>query len=57
MKRLSCKDVGMNCDFVMEGKDDDEIMRKAREHGAKTHGIQNVSPEMEKDLRKQIKNV
>lgn len=56
MKRLSCRDAGFNCDHVMEGNTDDDVMRKAREHGAKAHNIKDVSPDMEKQLRGRIRS-
>ena len=46
MKKLMCRDAGMNCDFVAEGKNDDEIIQKAKDHGVKAHNMQ-VTPELE----------
>ncbi len=57
MKRFKCRDAGMNCDYVAEGNTDDEVMQKAREHGKSAHGMQQLSPDMEKNVRQQIKNV
>jgi predicted small metal-binding protein len=57
MKKLSCRDAGFNCDYIMEGKNDDEVMAKARDHGAKQHGLSKLTPEQEQQLRGRIKNV
>jgi predicted small metal-binding protein len=56
MMKLSCRDAGFNCDFVMQGASEDEVIQKAREHGAKQHGIQQLSPDMERKLRGRIRN-
>ena len=56
MKKLTCRDAGFDCDSVLEGNTDDEVMKKAREHGAKQHGIQNLNADQERDIRRLIKN-
>ncbi len=56
MKRLSCRDVGLNCDYVMEGQSEDEVMEKAREHGQRQHGMKTISPDQERDIRRMIKS-
>jgi predicted small metal-binding protein len=45
----------MDCDFVAEGKTDEEIVQKAKEHGVKSHNMQ-VTPELESKIRGMIKN-
>lgn len=57
MKTLRCRDAGFNCDYKIEGKDEGEIIRKAREHGQKAHNVQSLTPDQEKSLRGQIKNL
>ena len=37
MKKLACRDMGMNCDFVAMGMTDEEVMQKLDEHGKATH--------------------
>jgi predicted small metal-binding protein len=41
----------------MQGENDDEVLRRAREHGQKAHNIQQISGDMERQLRQRIKNV
>jgi predicted small metal-binding protein len=57
MKTLSFREAGIDCDYVMEGKTDDEVIQKAKEHGAKSHGISEISGDMERQLRGRIKSV
>jgi len=42
MKTLSCKDVGIACDFVARGNTVDEVLRKATEHGKKVHAMKDT---------------
>lgn len=58
MKRLACSDAGYpDCQHMMEGENDEEVMRKAREHGQSAHGMKELAPDMERNLRAHIKNV
>lgn len=42
-KTISCREVGYfpDCDGVMRGETDDEVMRAAAEHGRTVHGMTN----------------
>jgi predicted small metal-binding protein len=39
-KLLSCREVGCyeNCDYIVTGETEEEVMRSAVEHGMKEHG-------------------
>jgi predicted small metal-binding protein len=56
MRQLSCKEAGgSQCEAIIQGNTDDEVMQKASEHATKEHGMK-VTPEMAESLRKMIKN-
>jgi predicted small metal-binding protein len=58
MKELRCADVGMkDCNFVTQGKDDAEVMKKAGEHARGAHKMSSISPELEKKVRAAIREV
>src|SRR4051794_24560467 len=57
MKSLSCRDVGMDCDHVMTGENEDELMRKAGEHGREKHSLREISAEMKQKIGSMIKSV
>ena len=39
-KTLSCREVGLfDCDEVMSGETEEEVMRKGAEHGRQVHGM------------------
>jgi len=43
MKVLACKDVGVNCDFQVRGKNVDDVLKKAAEHAKRDHNIKKVT--------------
>ena len=54
-KMLECAkvDPSSGCTHVIHGKDEAEVMKKAAEH-AKTHGIRDVTPELQAKVRASI---
>jgi predicted small metal-binding protein len=58
MRQLACKDAGApQCDTVLRGNTDEEIMSQARAHAQKEHGMAALTPELEQSLRQKIQNV
>jgi len=45
-KVLKCRDVGVDCDFVAQGSNEQEVMAKAAEHARKDHGFADIPPEL-----------
>jgi len=45
-KVLTCRDVGVDCDFVARGATVDEVMEKARAHAVTDHGFSDIPPEL-----------
>jgi predicted small metal-binding protein len=39
MKKLACRDVGLDCDFVIEGVSAKEVQDKAQQHAFEIHAI------------------
>ena len=55
-KTLSCKDVGVDCDFVIHGKDEADVLRQAAAHAKGCHtGIQ-LTPQVQAKIRSAIKD-
>jgi predicted small metal-binding protein len=57
MKRLSCRDIGSDCDFVACGKTEEEVLKKASEHGKTDHNMNEIPKEMVDKARSAIRNV
>lgn len=49
MKQLACRDAGFDCDAVVQGDSDEEVMAQVRPHAQTAHGVE-VTPEMERQL-------
>ena len=57
MKRLACRDVGLDCEFVMDGSTEEDILNKANDHAWKVHAIkqEEITSEMKVKIRNSIK--
>ena len=55
-RRMSCRDVGPDCDFVARGETDDEIMGQVAEHARTAHGMDEVPPEVAEKVRGAIRD-
>ncbi|HXS60965.1 MAG TPA: DUF1059 domain-containing protein [Candidatus Sulfopaludibacter sp.] len=42
MIRLSCKESGLECEYIAEGKTKDEVLRNLSEHAVNTHGMKAI---------------
>ncbi len=51
---LKCRDMGADCDFVAEGKTEEELIYKASEHGRTVHGIKEISEQDKRKMRRLI---
>ena len=56
-KRLSCRDVGADCDFVACGKTEEEVFQKAAEHGRKEHNMSEIPKDLYEKARAAIRDV
>jgi predicted small metal-binding protein len=57
MRRISCRDIGVDCDFVATGKSDDEVMKACAEHGKMAHNMDALPPELAQRVKSSIKEV
>ena len=48
MTKLSvkCRDLGLDCDFIVVARNEEKLMKRAVKHFAKTHKIVDLPPEM-----------
>jgi predicted small metal-binding protein len=37
---LICRETGLDCDYVIEGETEEEILTKGAEHAIKVHGLE-----------------
>lgn len=55
-KLLRCRDVGVDCDFEVRGKDEAEILRKAAEHAKGCHSGVQLTPALQAKIQAAIKD-
>ena len=55
-KVVSCKDVGVDCDFMMRGETSEDILRQAAEHARTAHNMTEIPPEVAEKLRAAIRD-
>lgn len=53
MKRLTCGDVGLDCDYVILGDSNEEVASKAVKHAWEAHAIS--AEQMTSDMKTRIK--
>jgi predicted small metal-binding protein len=56
-KRLSCRDVGADCDFVACDKTEEEIFQKASEHARSDHNMSEIPKDLYDKARSVIRDV
>ncbi len=56
-KVMECRSVGLDCDFVAHGKNEDEVMTKVAEHARKDHGMQTIPEEVAAKVKAAIHEV
>ena len=56
MKRLAYHDVGLDCDFVMEGMSEEEVSNRAQQHAYEVHAIkpEEMTSEMKVKIQENI---
>ena len=53
MLRLLCRETGLNCDYIIKGETEEDVMKNWEEHVKKAHGMkeQDLTPEMKQKIR------
>ena len=55
-KVMTCREVGMNCDFVARGNSEEEIMAQAAQHAKQDHGFESIPPEVMEKVKAAIRD-
>ncbi len=53
-KTVSCRDVGMDCDFVAKGNSEEEIMSQVSDHARTDHNMNEIPAEVRDKVRASI---
>ena len=54
-KTLACKDVGVDCDFVIHGKDEGDVLQQAAAHAKGCHSGVQMTPAVQAKIKAAIK--
>lgn len=57
MYTISCREVGRDCDCIIQGETVEEVMNNAAEHAVKGHGYKEediMTPEMKEKIKSHI---
>lgn len=54
MKTLKCREVGFDCDAVVQAATEEKVLEQAAAHAKAVHNVE-VTPEMAKQIREKIK--
>ena len=54
-KRVHCRDVGFDCDGVVEANTEAELLQKVAQHAKEAHGLEEVTPEVVAKVKSVIK--
>jgi predicted small metal-binding protein len=54
MKTLKCRDAGFDCDGIIRGNSEEEVLKQAAQHALEVHGV-TVTADLAAQLRTIIK--
>jgi predicted small metal-binding protein len=55
MKTITCRDVGVDCDFKASGETVEEVLQKCGEHARSEHGMSEIPAELAQKVRAAIR--
>ena len=55
-KTITCRDVGVDCDFVARGETEQQVLEKCAEHARTAHGMNELPPELAAKVRAALRD-
>jgi len=58
MKTINCREAGFDCDYVVKGETEQEVMHNGTAHAMNAHGMkqEEVTPQMKEKIRGLIRS-
>jgi predicted small metal-binding protein len=58
MKTISCREAGFECDYIVNGQTEEEVINNCAEHTIKEHGAksEDITPEMKEKIRALVRD-
>ena len=57
MKMISCKDVGVKCDFTAKAETEAELMKTLAKHAKEKHGMKEIPADIQKKVKQNMKTL
>lgn len=54
VKELVCRDIGFDCDAVVQADSEEEVMTQAAAHAREVHGLEQIDDQTAERIRAQI---
>jgi predicted small metal-binding protein len=53
MKTINCREAGFECDHVVKGETEEEVLKNGMEHAKKDHNMkeEDITPEMKEKIK------
>ena len=55
-KVVSCREVGVDCDFEARGESEQEVLQKCAEHAKSAHGMDQIPADLAAKVRTSIRD-
>jgi predicted small metal-binding protein len=55
-KMVSCREVGVDCDFEARGETEQEVLQKCAEHAKSAHGMDEIPADLAAKVRASIRD-
>ena len=58
MKTITCREAGFECDYIVKGETEEEVMKNGAEHAIKDHNMisEDITPEFKEKVRALIRS-
>ncbi|MGD9672367.1 MAG: DUF1059 domain-containing protein [Candidatus Nitrosocosmicus sp.] len=58
MKTINCREAGFDCDLIVKGETEEEVLKNGMEHAKKDHNMkeEDMTPELKEKIRSIIRS-
>ena len=58
MKTIKCREAGFDCDHIVKGETEEEVLKNGMEHAKKDHNMkeEDMTPEMKEKIKSIIRS-
>lgn len=58
MKTINCREAGFDCDYIVKGETEEEVLKNGMEHAKREHTMneEDITPEMKEKIKGLIRS-